>query len=125
MTDPNTPPAPRQTDRWLEPGPTNVQVIYATYLLGFVVGITPLIGVVLAYINRGKAGGWVESHYTWAIRTFWIGILYALVAAVLSVILIGFLLMLAVAVWVIVRVVIGFQAVGRGEAIRNPQSWMI
>jgi uncharacterized membrane protein len=33
--------------------------------------------------------------------------------------------MLAVAVWVIVRVVIGFQAVGRGEAIRNPQSWMI
>jgi uncharacterized membrane protein len=24
-----------------------------------------------------------------------------------------------------VRVVIGFQAVGRGEAIRNPQSWMI
>ena len=125
MTDPNTPPAPRQTDRWLEPGPTNVQVIYATYLLGFVVGITPLIGVVLAYMNRGKAGGWVETHYTWAIRTFWIGILYALVAAVLSVILIGFLLMLAVAVWVIVRVVIGFQAVGRGEAIRNPQSWMI
>ena len=43
MTDPNTPPAPRQTDRWLEPGPTNVQVIYASYLLGFVVGITPLI----------------------------------------------------------------------------------
>jgi uncharacterized membrane protein len=30
-----------------------------------------------------------------------------------------------VAVWVIVRVVIGFQGVGRGEAIRNPQSWMI
>jgi uncharacterized membrane protein len=125
MTDPNSPPAPRQTDRWLEPGPTNVQVIYATYLLGFVIGITPLIGIVLAYMNRGKAGGWVETHYTWAIRTFWIGILYALIAAVLSVILIGFLLMLAVAVWVIVRVVIGFQAVGRGEAIRNPQSWMI
>lgn len=125
MADPDTPPAPRQTDRWLEPGPTNVQVIYATYLLGFVVGITPLIGIVLAYMNRGKAGGWVESHYTWAIRTFWIGILYGLIAAVLSVILIGFLLMLAVAVWVIVRVVVGFQAVGRGEPIKNPESWLI
>jgi uncharacterized membrane protein len=125
MTDPNSPPAPRQTDRWLEPGPTNVQVIYATYLLGFVIGITPLIGIVLAYMNRGKAGGWVETHYTWAIRTFWIGILYGLIALVLAVVLIGFLLMLAVAVWVIVRVVIGFQAVGRGEPIRNPESWLI
>jgi uncharacterized membrane protein len=125
MTDPNTPPAPRQTDRWLEPGPTNVQVIYASYLIGFVIGITPLIGIVLAYMNRGKAGGWVETHYTWAIRTFWIGILYGLIALVLAVVLIGFLLMLAVAVWVIVRVVIGFQAVGRGEPIRNPESWLI
>ncbi|MCO5158982.1 MAG: hypothetical protein M9945_19985 [Aquamicrobium sp.] len=125
MTDPNTPPAPRQTDRWLEPGPTNVQVIYASYLLGFVVGITPLIGIVLAYMNRGKAGGWVETHYTWAIRTFWIGILYGLMSLVLSFVLIGLLLMLAVAVWVIVRVVVGFQAVGRGEPIRDPESWLI
>ncbi|HRP78726.1 MAG TPA: hypothetical protein PL183_06435 [Aquamicrobium sp.] len=125
MTDPNTPPAPRQTDRWLEPGPTNVQVIYASYLIGFIIGITPLIGIVLAYMNRGKAGGWIETHYTWAIRTFWIGILYGLIALVLAVVLIGFLLMLAVAVWVIVRVVIGFQAVGRGEPIRNPESWLI
>ncbi len=125
MADPNTPPAPRQTDRWLEPGATNVQVIYACYLLGFVVGITPLIGIVLAYMNRGKAGGWVESHYTWAIRTFWIGILYGLISLVLAFVLIGFLLSLAVAVWVIVRVVVGFQAAGRGEPIRNPESWLI
>lgn len=125
MTDPNIPPAPRQTDRWLEPGPTNVQVIYASYLLGFVVGITPLIGIVLAYMNRGKAGGWVETHYTWAIRTFWIGILYGLISLMLSLVLIGFLLMLAVAIWVIVRVVVGLQAVGRGEPIRNPESWLI
>lgn len=125
MTDPNTPPAPRQTDRWLEPGPTNVQVIYASYLLGFVVGVTPLIGIVIAYMNRGKAGGWIETHYTWAIRTFWIGILYGLISLMLSLVLIGFLLMLAAAVWVVVRVVVGLQAVGRGEPIRNPESWLI
>ena len=126
MSDPNTtPPAPRQTDRWLEPGPTNVQVIYASYLLGFVIGVTPLIGIVIAYMNRGKAGDWIETHYTWAIRTFWLGILYGLVAFFLSIVVIGFLLMLAVAVWVIVRVVVGLQMVGRGEPIRNPESWLI
>ena len=44
--------------RWLEPGVTNVQIIYICYLVGFVVGVSALIGVVLAYMNRGKATGW-------------------------------------------------------------------
>jgi len=125
MTDPNTPPAPRQTDRWLEPGPTNVQVIYVLYLASFVIGITAIIGIVIAYINRGKAGGWIETHYTWAIRTFWIALLGGFVSLLLLVVGIGFLLAIAVAIWVIVRCVIGLQAVSRGEPIRDPQSWLI
>jgi uncharacterized membrane protein len=127
MTDQQqpTPPAPRQTDRWLEPGPANMQVIYVLYLAGFVIGITVLIGLVMAYVNRGKAGGWVETHYTWAIRTFWIALLGGFVSLLLMLVAIGFLLALAVAVWVIVRCVIGLQAVSRGEPIRNPESWWI
>ena len=31
----------------------------------------------------------------------------------------------AVAVWVIVRCIVGLQAVNRGEAIRNPESWWL
>jgi len=122
--DPQT-PAPRQTDRWLEPGPANAQVIYILYLVSFVVGITAIAGVVIAYINRGKAGGWVESHYTYLIRTFWIGLLYGLVSVVLMFVLIGILLALATAVWFIARCVIGLQALGRGEPIKNPESWML
>jgi uncharacterized membrane protein len=122
---PNPPSAPRQTDRWLEPGPQNIQVIYILYLVGFVIGITPLIGVVIAYVNRGKSEPWVETHYTWAIRTFWIGILFSLIGLVLALVLIGFLLLFAVAVWFIVRCIIGLQAIGRNEPITNPQSWII
>ena len=126
MTDQQpTPPAPRQTDRWLEPGPTNMQVIYVLYLAGFVIGITPLIGLVMAYVNRGKAGGWIETHYTWAIRTFWIALLGGVVSLLLMLVAIGFVLALGIAVWVIVRCVVGLQAVGRGEPIGNPQSWWI
>ena len=58
------PSAPRQTDRWLEPGPTNVQVIYILYLAGLVIGISRLVGIVLAYINRGKACGLIENPTT-------------------------------------------------------------
>ncbi|MDN2567890.1 hypothetical protein N1F89_16830 [Aquibium sp. A9E412] len=121
----NQTPQPRQTDRWLEPGPTNVTVIYVLYLVGFAIGVSALVGIVLAHMNRGKAGGWVETHYTWAIRTFWLGVLGAIVSAILMVVGIGFLLMIAVAVWVVVRCVVGLQAVSRGDPIRDPQSWLI
>ena len=109
----------------MDPGQTNVQLIYVCYLVGFVVGITTLVGIVLAYINRGKAGGWVETHYTWLIRTFWIGVLYGFISILLMFVLVGFITGLATAVWVIVRVVIGLQAASRGEPIKNPQSWML
>lgn len=123
MSDQNA--APRQTDRWLEPGQSNLMVIYILYLAGFIIGITPLIGLVLAYVNRGKSEPWIETHYTWAIRTFWIGLLFGFVGAILMLLLIGFLVLIAVAVWFIVRIVIGLQALNRGEPIRNPESWLI
>ena len=128
MTDINqTPPpqTPRQTDRWLEPGKTNVQVVYFLYIAGMFIGISALVGIVIAYINRGKAGGWVETHYTWQIRTFWIGLLYSFVSVLLMIVGIGFVLMFAVAIWVIVRCVLGLQAANRDEPVRNPESWLI
>ena len=117
--------APRQTDRWLEPGPTNALVIYILYLAGLVIGVTGIVGIVLAYINRGKAGGFVESHYTFLIRTFWIGLLYALISLVLMFVIIGFVLMFAVGVWFIARSILGLQALQRGEPVKNPESWFL
>ena len=126
MSDINPGPnAPRQTDRWLEPGSNNALVIYILYLAGLVIGVTGIVGIVLAYINRGKAGGFVESHYTFLIRTFWIGLLYALISAVLMFVIIGFLLMFAAAVWFIARCILGLQALQRGEPVKNPESWFL
>lgn len=123
-TDPQ-PPRPGAADRWLEPGANNIQLIYVLYLVGFVVGITAVVGIVLAYLNRGKSEGWVETHYTWAIRTFWIGVLFVAVSVLLMIVGIGFVLLLAAGVWVVVRTVVGLQAVSRSDPIRNPESWML
>lgn len=126
MSDMNSgPAAPRQTDRWLEPGASNTQVIYILYLAGLVIGISGIVGIVMAYVNRGKSEPWVETHYTWLIRTFWIGILFSLVSVVLMFVLIGFVLIFATAVWFIARCIIGLQALGRNEPIKNPQGWFI
>lgn len=118
-------PFPRETDRWLEPGKVNVQVIYVLYLVAFAVGITAIIGVVLAYLNRSKGAPWLQTHYTWAIRTFWIALLFSAISALLMVLLIGFLGFIATAVWIVVRCVVGLQRAAREEPISNPESWMI
>lgn len=125
MSNPEENPAARQTDRWLEPGKTNLQVIYILYLVSFAIGITGIVGIVLAHLNRGKSEPWLESHYTWAIRTFWLGVLGALVSFFLMFVLIGMLTMIVVAIWIIVRTIVGLQKLSRNEPIDNPQSWLL
>lgn len=117
--------APLSTASWFDAGPKNAQLIYILFFLSIFVGLTSIIGVVMAYLNRGKAGGYVETHYTWLIRTFWIALLFSLISAVLIFVGIGFLLMIAVFVWAIVRLVKGIQRLGRGEPIADPQTWWI
>jgi uncharacterized membrane protein len=118
-------PEPRQTDRWLEPGKTNLQVIYILYLASFVIGISGIVGIVLAYLNRGKSEAWLESHYTWAIRTFWIGLLGSFISFILFFVVIGMFTIILVAIWIIVRTVIGLQKLGRNEPIADPESWLL
>ena len=144
MSSPDPQPAaPRQTDRWLDPGATNVQVIYVLYLAGLAIGVSGIVGVVMAYINRGRAGGWVESHYTFLIRTFWLGLLLAIVGgvvggvifaigAVLTVILIGFpimalagLIWALAAVWFGLRCIVGLVHLSRGEAYPRPYAVLV
>ncbi|MEM5500095.1 hypothetical protein WNY59_00685 [Ahrensia kielensis] len=117
---------PIATDDWLGAGPKNAQLIYILFLASFLLsGIPAIIGLVMAYMNRGKAGGFTETHYTWLIRTFWIGLLYSLIAAILIFVMIGMFVAIAVAIWAVIRVVKGLMALGRNEPIPDPQSWWI
>lgn len=124
MTDPSSSRPDTGPSGYVEPGKDNVQLIYILYLVAFVIGITMLVGVVMAYLNRGQASGWAQSHYTYLIRTFWIGLLYAIASVLLSFILIGFVTAVLTAIWVIVRCVKGLQLVGRREPVPNPETWL-
>ena len=45
---------------------------YALQAASFVVGISYIAAVIVAYLKLPQARGtWVESHYLWQIRTFW------------------------------------------------------
>jgi len=100
------------------------KIIYILYLVGLIVGITPIIGVIMAYVNRSEAPLWVQTHYRLQIRTFWIGVLYGIIAAVTSIIFIGFIVALFTLVWWIVRCAKGLQSASNGMPYPNPTSWL-
>lgn len=100
------------------------KVVYILYLAGIVIGLTGIIGVVMAYINRGEAPEWLKSHYTFQIRTFWIGLLYLFIGVLTSFIVIGYLVLLFWMVWLIIRCVKGLMYLDKNQAVPQPATWM-
>lgn len=98
-------------------------IISLLYLGSFVVGVTGLVGIVLAYVWRNDdPAGWQQSHYTYLIRTFWFGLLGSVIGVVLSVVLIGIPIVIAVAVWVIIRSVVSLLKAQKHEPMPNPET---
>ena len=98
--------------------------IYILYLVGLVFGLTFLIGVVMAYVNRGEAPAWLESHYTFQIRTFWIGFLFVVISGLLAVFVIGYLLFLLAAIWLIIRCAKGISLLGKRRQVFDAETWL-
>ncbi|MEG3767695.1 DUF4870 family protein [Alteromonas sp. 14N.309.X.WAT.G.H12] len=103
---------------------SSAKIVYILYLVGLFFGITGIIGVVMAYINKSDAPEWLQSHYKFQIRTFWIGFLYLFIGSILSVIIVGWFVLLFWVIWLIVRCVKGMKALENKQAHPNPDSWM-
>ena len=102
------------------------QITYALHALGLVIGAfgastligsflfgwPSIIAVIINYVKRGDARGtWLESHFSWQIRTFWFALLWAVIVALVSlpltVILVG------IGTWVAGLFVLGIWAIYR------------
>lgn len=115
---PHTTPHPKNSNTTLP------MIIYALYLMAFIAPFTALIAVIMAYINRSDATNFLQSHYQFQIRTFWIGLLYLIVGSLLTIILIGWIILLFCAIWLIIRSVKGFKYLNNQHPIPHPTSWM-
>lgn len=102
----------------------NAKIIYILYLVGLVFGITGIIGVIMAYINKDESPDWLKTHYQFQIRTFWIGLLFLFVGTLLSLILIGWFILLFWAIWLIIRCIKGMKNLDLEKPVDNPTSWM-
>lgn len=102
----------------------SAKIVYILYLTSIVFGITSLIGVVMAYINQDDSPDWLKTHYRFQIRTFWITLLYGLVAGLLCFIFIGYLLLPLIVIWLIIRCVKGMKTLLQRQHHPDPASWI-
>jgi uncharacterized membrane protein len=103
---------------------TMALVVYVLYLVGYVVGVTTLVGVILAYVYRREAPPWLQSHFEWQVRTFWILLAYVVVGSILTLVWIGFLLLFWAFVWSLVRNIKGLVTLTHGQPVSAPRSWL-
>ena len=106
------------TDDKLQSNKTLTWVIYGLYAASFLVGITSIVAIILNYVKRGDvAGSYLESHFTWQIRTFWISLIVAIVGMLLMLVLVGWLVLIADMVWVVYRLVVGGLRLSESQPI--------
>ena len=100
--------------------PTIVDLLY---LASIVTGVTAIIGVVLAYVWKNDSHEpWEATHYTYQIRTFWIGVAGTVIGILLLVILIGVPILLATGVLVLVRTALSLVNAQKRAPMPNPET---
>ena len=127
-------------------------IVAALYLLTLFTGFSVLVGLILAYLWRGEeeTAGWENTHFTFLIRTFWIGFWVAILMAValigttavlsfsspehiawqpehstMSVLVFGGLaLWFAMCVWFFVRTIRSVANAASQKAMPNPKTWL-
>jgi uncharacterized membrane protein len=93
-------------------------LVYILQAVGLVIGLTWIVAVIINYVKRDDVRGtWIESHFDWQIKTFWIGLAGWFVGVITVWILIGWLILLAVTVWGIYRIVKGWLALNDGKPL--------
>ncbi|MBM3594240.1 MAG: hypothetical protein FJX31_00215 [Alphaproteobacteria bacterium] len=101
-------------------------IISLLYLSSFIFGVTGVVGVVLAYVWKAEPKtDWEASHYQYLINTFWIGFVGSIVSVLLMIVLIGFLLIVAVAALVLVRCVLSLINAQKRKPMPNPGTLLV
>jgi uncharacterized membrane protein len=97
---------------------TVATVVYALQAVGFFIGITWIVAIVMDYVKKDEARGtWLESHFRWQIRTFWFGLLWGVLGAILLLVLVGWFVLVADAIWIIYRIVKGWLNLAENKPI--------
>ena len=85
----------------------------ALVVTAFLTGWPSIIAVVMNYVKRSEAAGtFLDSHFSWQLRTFWFALLWVVIGWLMIVTIIGAVIgvpiLLGVGVWVLYRIARGW-----------------
>jgi uncharacterized membrane protein len=123
----------------IAPGPSLIRMTHLIYFLHafsvlmgvlgpaliittFLSGWPSIIAVIINYIRRNDVRGtYLDSHFSWQIRTFWYALFWLVVAALLFATVIGivlaYILAVGVGFWIVYRVLRGWIALDGGRSV--------
>jgi uncharacterized membrane protein len=92
-------------------------IVYCFYFSSYLVGITGIIGIIIAHLKKGDAAGTVfESHFSNQIKIFWIGFGLSILGGVLIFVTIGWFIIIGTAIWALYRSIKGLLRAIDGKA---------
>ena len=118
------------------PGRGYVVVNYGLYIGSIMAVVTAPIGMCIALFRLGRGAAWLDTHLRFQIRTFWLGVLAALVALLLWHVAgqmnlppvyawaFGYLFFTLGIVWMMARCAVGIYRLTSNRAIDAPGSWL-
>lgn len=87
-------------------------ITHAVYLLqaiGLCLPLTFIPALIINYVKRDDIHGtWLASHFRWQIRTFWFGLLWAVLGGLTFLVVVGWFILLADWIWLLYRVIKGW-----------------
>ena len=89
----------------------------ALIVTAFLTGWPSIIAVIINYVKRSEVRAtWLDSHFSWQLRTFWFALLWLAIGGVLFATVVGipfaFILWLGTGIWVLYRLIRGWLALG-------------
>lgn len=132
MSDPSVPvaaPIPALAERDLASERNTVHLLYALHgLAPFTFWTLAIVAMIIGAAKHGDVRGtYLDTHYGWLSRTFWYGILWAIIAWgvfwILGLLTLGFgmfvlwVLPAAVFIWYLYRVIYGWLKLNDGKAM--------
>lgn len=102
---------------------STAKLIYILLIVSTIVGITGIIGLIMAYVFKDESADWLQTHYRFQIRTYWIGLLYLAIGLVTLGINIGVFILMFTFVWMIIRCSKGLKQLESEQPVMNLESW--
>jgi uncharacterized membrane protein len=93
----------------------------ALIVTAFLMGWPSIIAVIINYVKRDEVrGSFLDSHFSWQIRTFWWSLLWLAIGGVLILVLVGWAILGLTGLWILYRIIRGWLALTSRTAMPMP-----